>query len=129
MCTTFYTDSPLYKLVESGHAPSRDSEGAWLGDLREVFCEEVRERCALSNDCEFVTTLHHLSSRSPLVSSGCHGVGGCGQDTPTSYIIRKCVRVQFSIRCSNQLDLQVSHVCVGGWCVGVWVGECVCVWV
>ena len=69
MCTmwfsSIYTDSPLYKLVESGHAPSRNLEGAWLGELREMFCEEVLERCALSNDCEFVTTLHHLSSPSP----------------------------------------------------------------
>ena len=47
------TDSALYRFMIGDHAQSRDQEGAWLRELREVFCDEVRERGSLSNDCKW----------------------------------------------------------------------------
>lgn len=50
---TCNTESPLYKVVGGDHALHDSS----LGEMREVFIEEVRERGSLANDCELETHL------------------------------------------------------------------------
>ena len=45
-------DNALYRLVSSDHAPSEVREGAWLHEVRDVYCKEVKRRGSLPNDCE-----------------------------------------------------------------------------
>ena len=47
-CTCTLADSTLYKLLSSD--PSRDAEGVWLSEVREVYCEEVQRKGTLPND-------------------------------------------------------------------------------
>ena len=52
LCVWVSADSALYRLLSSDHTPSKDEDGVWLSEVREVFCEEVRRRGTLPNDCK-----------------------------------------------------------------------------
>ena len=65
--THWTIDSNLYKLLSSDHTPSQGAEEkAWLSEVVEVYCEEVKRRGSLTNDCEEHTVTHILNFRNVI---------------------------------------------------------------